>query len=340
MKFPRHLVVGTINWDTIIFVPKLPQAGEEVHIKKMLEVPGGKGANVAIASSRILGKSNVVIIGALGKDDIGKKQVNILKGEGVNTDLICHVDSNVPSGRAVVVVDSYGNNVIFTYREANNFLDKEVGSYDADIMKYINNSIIVTVTDPPLKVAEKILSVSFSTEVTQKRTTIWAPGLLTTRGMKGIRTALKNTNYLILNQPEFKSLTGSHDVDILSKPKLFLKNNEELKVIITLGHRGCILVDRKIAVSIPTIIMRSSNGVRSRTKIMNTAGSGDAFIGTFAAMKILGNSDIESLIYANLSGTIKATRETIRASPTLEDLIAYKKKNPEIKPRVLRHYYS
>ena len=86
--------------------------------------------------------------------------------------------------------------------------------------------------------------------------------------------------------------------------------------------------------------MSASNGVRSRTKIMNTAGSGDAFIGTFAAMKILGNSDIESLIYANLSGTIKATRETIRASPTLEDLIAYKKKNPEIKPRVLRRYYS
>jgi ribokinase len=336
MKFPRHLVAGTINWDTLIFAPKLPQAGEEVHIKRMLEVPGGKGANVAIASSRILGKSDVAIIGALGKDDIGKKQVNFLKGEGVNTDLIYLVENNVPSGRAVVVVDSYGNNVIFTYREANNFLDKKVGSCNGDIMKYINNSIIITVTDPPLKVAEKILSVAFSTAVTQKRTTIWAPGLLTTRGVKGIRTALRNTNYLILNQPEFKSLTSSHDVDILSKQRIFLKNNEELKVIITLGRHGCILIDKKIAVSIPTVKMSAINGVRCRTKIMNTAGSGDAFIGTFAAMKILGNPDIESLIFANLSGTIKATRETIRASPTLEELIAYRKKNPEIKPRVLR----
>jgi hypothetical protein len=56
---------------------------------------------------------------------------------------------------------------------------------------------------------------------------------------------------------------------------------------------------------------------------------------TFAAMKLLGNADIESLIYANLSGTIKATRETIRASPTLEELVKCKKKNPQIKPRIL-----
>lgn len=47
----------------------------------------------------------------------------------------------------------------------------------------------------------------------------------------------------------------------------------------------------------------------NRAKILNTAGAGDAFIGTFAAMKILGSDDIESLISANVSGAIKSTRE-------------------------------
>lgn len=80
----------------------------------MLEVPGGKGVNVAIASSRLLKKSDVAIIAALGKDDIGEKQVSILKSEGVVTDLIYFVDNNIPSGRAIVVVDSDGKNVIFS----------------------------------------------------------------------------------------------------------------------------------------------------------------------------------------------------------------------------------
>ncbi len=61
----------------------MPEAGEEVQIKKMLEVLEGKGANVAIASSRLLEKRDVAITGALGKDDIREKQVSILESEGV-----------------------------------------------------------------------------------------------------------------------------------------------------------------------------------------------------------------------------------------------------------------
>jgi ribokinase len=335
MKFAKHVVVGTINWDTLIFAPELPDAGEEVQIRKMLEVPGGKGANVAIASSRLLGKRNVAIIGALGKDDIGDKQVSILKSEGVITDLIYFVDNNVPSGRAVVVVDSKGKNVILTYKEANNFLDKKTVTSNTAIMEYINNSIIVTITDPPLTVAETILSLALSTSNTKKITTIWAPGLASSKGVEGIRTALKKTGYLILNEPEFKSLTGSYDDDIIAASEVLLKSNEEMTVIITLGEHGCILADKKKVISISTIKMSTIDDHSHSIRILNTAGSGDAFIGTFAAMKILGNPDIEALIYANLSGTIKATRETIRASPTLGELIECKKNNPQIKPRIL-----
>jgi ribokinase len=335
MNFAKHVVVGTINWDTLISAPKLPDAGEEVQIRKMLEVPGGKGANVAIASSRFLKKNDVAIIGSLGRDDIAEKQLSILKSEGVTTELIHFVDDNISSGRAIVIVDSEGRNVILTYKEANDLLDEKIVTYDKAIMEYINNSIIVTITDPPLTVAEKILSLSLSTQDDKKITTIWAPGLLSSKGIERIRTALKKTNYLILNQSEFKSLTSSDGDNILAALEDLLKSNEEMKVIITLGENGCILADKKRVISIPTVKMSTSDDFSPSFKIMNTAGSGDALIGTFAAMKILGNSDIESLIYANLSGTIKATRETIRASPTLEELIEYKKKNPQIKPRVL-----
>jgi sugar/nucleoside kinase (ribokinase family) len=96
MEAAIHSVLRYTN-----FRSQTARPGEEVQIKKMLEVPGGKGVNVAIASSRLLKKSDVAIIAALGKDDIGEKQVSILKSEGVVTDLIYFVDNNIPSGRAM-----------------------------------------------------------------------------------------------------------------------------------------------------------------------------------------------------------------------------------------------
>ena len=72
----------------------------------------------------------------------------------------------------------------------------------------------------------------------------------------------------------------------------------------------------------------------NRAKILNTAGAGDAFIGTFAAMKILGSDDIESLISANVSGAIKSTRENIRGSPTLQEILEIKQ-NLKLSPRTI-----
>ncbi len=57
----NHIVAGVINWDKTIFVNKFPKEGEEVEVERIVDVPGGKGANVAVASSRILGKDKVAL---------------------------------------------------------------------------------------------------------------------------------------------------------------------------------------------------------------------------------------------------------------------------------------
>ena len=44
-----HIVTGVINWDKTIFVKKFPKQGEEVEVERIVDVPGGKGANVAVA---------------------------------------------------------------------------------------------------------------------------------------------------------------------------------------------------------------------------------------------------------------------------------------------------
>lgn len=326
MTFAKQIVVGAINWDTIIFAEQLPVAEEEVRIKKITEVPGGKGANIAIASSRILGANNIAILGALGRDNIAKEQIRILETEGVLTDLL-YFTEDAPSGHAYVIVDPNGRNCILTYKQANDLLDDKVIS-SAKMRRYISNSDIITVVDPPFSVADKMLSHS---KIANKLT-IWAPGLLSSKGIRDLQGAIKNTDYLIVNKSECANLTGI--IEPVSACKAILNKNKELdiKVIVTMGENGCILADKRKIASIPAakITTTADNNIR----ILNTAGAGDAFIGAFAAMKILRNDDVESLISANVSGAVKATRGNIRGSPTLNEIVEIKG-NLEINPTTI-----
>ena len=89
-----------------------------------------------------------------------------------------------------------------------------------------------------------------------------------------------------------------------------------MQVIITRGEKGCIFGKNDDIRSMPTI-----NVAGKGFKVTNTVGTGDAFLGTFCAMKILGKDDFESLFLAN--GSIKTTKEETRGSPTLNELIEF-----------------
>jgi ribokinase len=325
MIFAKEIVVGAINWDTIIFAEQLPEPGEEVRIQRIIEVPGGKGANIAIASSRILGANNVAILGALGRDNIAKEQVHIFETEGILTDLLYFIE-DVPSGHAYVVVDPNGRNFILTYKQANDLLNDKV-VFSTNTREYINNSNIIIVVDPPFSIAAAMLSLSKAA----KKITLWAPGLLSSKGIKDLEHSIKNTDYLIVNESEYKKLTGINEP--VRACKAILNNNRlDIKVIVTMGEKGCIFATRQNIISIPAAKITTSDD--NSLQILNTAGAGDAFIGTFAAMKILGYDDIESLIFANVSGAIKATRENIPGSPELNEILEIKG-NLEIKPTII-----
>ena len=82
------VVTGALNWDINLFVKRLPRPGEEVVVEKIDRVPGGKGGNVSVAASRILGHGKVALLACVGKDEIGKKQLSILKQDGVDTSVV------------------------------------------------------------------------------------------------------------------------------------------------------------------------------------------------------------------------------------------------------------
>jgi ribokinase len=261
----------------------------------------------------------------LGRDNIAKKQIHILGTEGIVTDLL-YFTKDAPSGRAYIVVDPKGRNFILTYKQANDLLCEKV-IYSKNVHRYINNSNLIIVVDPPFSVADKILSLS----KIAKKVSLWAPGLIPQR-YKDLQIAIMNTDYIIVNESECVNLTGISDP--ISAYKLILSNIKlDSNVIITMGENGCIFANRKKIVSIPAAKIGNMTN-DNRAKILNTAGAGDAFIGTFAAMKILGSDDIESLISANVSGAIKSTRENIRGSPTLQEILEIKQ-NLKLSPRTI-----
>jgi ribokinase len=306
-----HIVTGVINWDKTIFVKRFPREGEEVKVERIIDIPGGKGANVVVASSRILGRDKVALFGALGSDFIADKQVEVIRNEGILTDLIQF--ARVPSGQAYIIVDSEGRNAVMTFRQANDTLNGRTLE-SKNMLTYIAEAPLVTVVDPPITVAKKLIVMCAANQ----KIVVWAPGLQSSSGIENIMNVIDNVSFLILNESECSLMSGICD-PLSGCNKLSLKKNN-LGVIVTRGEKGCIFGKNGDVISIPTI-----DPVERGLKKVNTVGAGDAFIGTFCSMKILGKDDLESIFLANLSGALKVTKEETRGSPTIDELTEFRK---------------
>lgn len=154
------------------------------------------------------------------------------------------------------------------------------------------------------------------------------PGLLSSSGIENIMDVIHNVNFLILNESECSLMSGICD-PLSGCNKLSLKKNN-LKVIVTRGEKGCIFGNNGDVISIPTADL-VERGLRK----VNTVGAGDAFIGSFCAMKILGKDDLESIFLANLSGALKVTKEETRGSPTIDELTEFRKSVKKVEYRKL-----
>jgi ribokinase len=106
-------VVGSINLDLVVRVDRLPRVGETVTGGDLTRVPGGKGANQAVAASRL--GARVRMIGAVGKDSFADEALSTLAGSGVEFD----VARAGVTGVALIVVDATGENQIVVAPGAN-----------------------------------------------------------------------------------------------------------------------------------------------------------------------------------------------------------------------------
>jgi len=202
---PKILVCGAINWDTMLFVDRFPNPGEEVRVMKVISVPGGKAANTAVAAVKILGSNSVGVIGMLGVDDIAERQIKILQNEGIETSLIFRLEGML-SGQAYVIVDSKGEDMILTHQAANLAIRPE-HLVRPEVLSAIDKSSTIIVIDPPLDIAGSLIIYAGRIG----KNVIWSPALLTNYGLSAVQRYMKHVDYLILNQQEARSLTSMDD---------------------------------------------------------------------------------------------------------------------------------
>jgi len=302
---------GAINWDINLFMERLPRTGEEVPVREIQRVSGGTAANVSVAAARLLGPGSVAFIGALGEDSIAEAQIEILRREGVDHSGVLMVPGE-ESGQAYISIGGGGENEIHTYFGANLMLTGECLS-DPMRLDLIKGAKVAVIMDPPLEAAERL------TELCKEHgvLVIWDPGVYAGLGLKALIPTLRNTDYFILNHLEFENLLGTSDPHEVGE--LLNREVSDVNAIIKHGADGCTLSkdDAGTTIHIDAVPLDQLG-----MEVVNTVGCGDAFIGGFAAAKVMGLDDMKSLRRGCAAGSFKATRKETRGGPTVKELEA------------------
>ncbi|PZE22810.1 ribokinase [Paenibacillus xerothermodurans] len=156
MKMKANIVVvGSINQDIVVRSPKLPVKGETVLGEDYFMVPGGKGANQAVAASRL--GTNVAMIGCLGKDVFGEQMLQHLKAEGIDTSHITMLADHA-TGIALIPVTSSGDNFIVVSPGANMQLKASHIEQGEDVIK--NAHAMLVQLEIPLDAVRAALAIA------------------------------------------------------------------------------------------------------------------------------------------------------------------------------------
>ncbi len=304
------LVSGAINWDTLCLVGHLPAPGEEVTCDAVSEVPGGTGANTAVAAARILGPGEVALFAALGQDDIADRQLAILDAEGVLRDSVVRVPART-SGHAYIFIDPTGQNVIASDLGANTDLSTR-HARQAKLSTSLQQCRCVVLSDPPLPVAAHLLQAAADRDIPA----LWDPGVLARHGWSALAPLARHVDSLFLNEAEAQQLFGTAGPrNIVSSLD---RRNAPAHIVLKLGARGSLLVDCATGetAAIPPLPMRELG-----LHVVSAVGCGDVFIGACAACLSLGYERHTALLIASAAAGFKATRAETRGGPDRDTLL-------------------
>jgi ribokinase len=293
MDAKKIVVVGSCNTDMVIKADRLPIPGETILGGTFFMNPGGKGANQAVAASRMGGK--VSFISKTGNDVFGKQSVMLYNSESINTDFVFS-DPGLPSGVALITVDSNGENCIVVASGANASLSpadinkaaKEIESADLVLMQL----------EIPIETVEYVAGIANKKGIKV---------ILNPAPARALSDKLLQCLYIIIpNKSEAEILSGIKvtDYETAKQAADIISARGVDNVVITLGSQGALIKEGSEYHYVEAYKVES----------VDTTAAGDTFCGSVCVGLSEGRSITESVKLAAKAAALTVTRMGAQSS--------------------------
>ncbi|MBX5450180.1 MAG: ribokinase [Thermogemmatispora sp.] len=335
----RILVVGSLNMDQVVTVPRLPALGETLLGAGSLKlVPGGKGANQAVAMARL--GEQVIMAGRVGRDPFGQQLLAALQTTGVSTALVA-VDEEEASGTAFIFLVK-GDNAIIVAAGANGRVGSDSGHL-AQIEEALGRaSALVLQLEIPLSTVTHLIQAARAAAV---------PVVLNAAPAQPLSPELlRQVDLLIVNEHEAQALVAALEPaltsasyapgpqasapaseDALAQARrlaLRLHRHGVTTVAVTLGAAGALLVTRDAQVPSGTDAGQAAPlclyEPAPRVQVIDTTAAGDCFVGALTVALLEGQTPAQALRFAVYASALKVTRFGAQSGlPTRAEVMAF-----------------
>lgn len=295
----KIVVVGSLNMDLVIKVNRMPKIGETIKAEKISYLIGGKGANQAVAASRL--GVDTTLLGCVGSDAFGEEIIKHLKNEGLNMEYV-KVDESAFTGQATILKTPEDNSIV-VIPGANDFCNRDFIIQYEDVIKEAD--ILITQLEIPLD------TVNYALEIAKKygTKTILNPA----PAIKLSKETLKNVDILTPNETEFELISGGtfENSDDLEKAMITWQKENDATLIVTRGSFGSSFVKEEEVITIRTI----------KVEVVDTTGAGDTFNGALASSLVKGYNMEDSVRIAGIAASLSVTKFGAQGGmPTEEEL--------------------
>ncbi|MTT32805.1 ribokinase [Terrilactibacillus sp. BCM23-1] len=270
-------VVGSASMDLVVTSPKRPKAGETVIGHSFSTVPGGKGANQAVAAARL--GAEVSFVSCIGDDDYGQRIRENFWENGVSTTYV-ETAVNAHSGTAHIILAEEDNSIIVV-KGANDLVSPKLIKKAEDVLKQAD--LVLIQQEIPEETVEYVVEFCFNNHIDV---------LLNPAPARKLNSnIISKVTYLTPNESEFELLFGGQ------------RKSEVLKqyanrLIVTEGKNGVRFHNSLEEVVIPSY----------QVEMIDTTGAGDTFNAAFAVAKAEGKSLVDSLQFANCAASLSITK--------------------------------
>lgn len=294
------VVLGSVNMDLVLNCPALPLPGQTVLGDDFKTLPGGKGANQAVAAARL--GAAVSFIGCVGDDDFGRSTRAVLVAEGIDTSQL-RTMAGFATGVAMIMVEASGQNCIALSAGANGALS--LAQVDDAAATIEGAALLICQLESPLPAVQRAIAIAHAAGV---------PVLLNPAPARPLPAdLLVQVDVLVPNESEAAVLLGlapggAFDAAAAANA---LRSLGPRTVIVTLGSAGVQVAGD-----------RDNRHIAAKpVKAIDTTGAGDTFIGAYAAARCAGSDLHAAVAYAQQAAAFSVTRAgTIDAMPRVGDL--------------------